>query len=910
MPERFSLLPHAATEIASHAVPPSGDAGRLNLPYDVEIAANGGADPPRIEISAELRGPGDVESVDRSMITRIEPEPGLRGFEPSYMPFVEFTDADFPWRYTLDNSGGTRRKPWLALICLTSDEFEYVPRGNGPLSRARILNVEASLPDLEQSWAHAHVQLNLAANGSNDIADALENQASQSFARLICPRQLEPQTAYSMFLVPTYEAGRLAGLGRPPDASPFDAPAWTQDPVAINLPIYQHWSFTTDALEDLELLLRRLKAIKADEGDEPGAAKRASSANPGYYPAYSNPGASFEIQGAMRQPGKRQEGYNTDPVLADAITDTLDAVISGEGDEDDGNDPLVAFPPHGFRYKPEKAVSKSRASRNEWFDRINLDLKFRHAAGLGARVVRENQDVFAHICWTQYDDVVAANEKLARLQLSEALVKNITDKRFAKLSSDVALSLAEPIQGFVRDEAKLSVSEGLRAKGVPGSFASRALRRQAAKRTTASPSDGGGKTVPTPRIPGDLSVSVNPPAQLDLQRESTVVVGRGLGDAVRVPLTQLLGDSAFEGVSRVRTRAVTVEQFASSTLIQPMTDMLTVLPAAKAKFSVGGLTEKESAAIKPIWRAPSVHLPLADFLKDVDRNAILSDVDKMPENTVALFEENRRFIEAFMVGANHEMNNELRWREFPTDMRGTIFKRFWNRHRPPDDIHGDDIAEIHTWRDTLGRHFPPADTDKAENLIVVIRGDVVRKLGDPIMVVNVADGDAWQEGMGQDHEPVFMGKLGREIAYFGFDVSRKFVLDPANRDRVFFVIYEAVGRLRFGLDVGTAQVRRERRQTGTLGHAFPMAALQTTEKLLPHVTNAVTYVPPPPQPTNWDELSWTHMQIGPSKYVDFSKTISISGQPDFWSSGKTSASLARSFWQKPVAAVLPLARVV
>ena len=32
-----------------------------------------------------------------------------------------------------------------------------------------------------------------------------------------------------------------------------------------------------------------------------------------------------------------------------------------------------------------------------------------------------------------------------------------------------------------------------------------------------------------------------------------------------------------------------------------------------------------------------------------------------------------------MAGLNHEMARELLWRGYPTDQRGTVFRRFWDR---------------------------------------------------------------------------------------------------------------------------------------------------------------------------------------------------------------------------------------
>ena len=910
MPSTFAFVAHAATALAANAAPPAAGAARLRLPFDVEITANAAAQGPRVAVSGELRGPGDVIAVDRAMIARVEPQVGLRGFEPNYFPLAEFVDADFPWRFSLDPPGAARRKPWLALVALMAEEFSFVDRGDAPLARIAVNDAAKSLPDLGQSWAFAHVQLDLA-TASATPAGVLANDPANSFARLMCPRRLEPRKAYSAFLVPAYEAGRLAGLGARAAASPFDAPAWSQVAGPVELPYYHHWGFVSDALEDVELLMRRLRGVRSDEADEAGAPERASAARPGYYLEYENPEASFEIQTAMRQPGRPAEGFNTDPALAGRMVTTLNTVIAGENalDDEDGEDPLVAFPPYGFRYRPETEVSLARAQQDAWFDRLNLDLKFRQAAGLGARVTRENQELFAQICWEQYAEIAAANERLARLGVAAALVGTVADRRFAALAPDVALALAEPLQPFAEVSAGISPSAALRGHGAPGSFAGRDLRRLAAKRTVVG--ERGERGVPAPGVPGDTTSSA-PKPERTIERErraSGVLSDRGLGEPLRGQLGELLGRTAFAETPRPQVPAISVEEFPSKELVEPIVAVLRDLPEAKARRTVTGLTAAEAGGGRPVWRSPVIPLPTEGFLQKVDRAAMLSGAHRLPENTVSVFEENRSFIEAFLAGMNHEMNNELRWREFPTDMRGTIFRRFWDRHRAPDDPAGDDIAEMHTWVGRLGEQFPAGDADRRSNLIVVIRGDVVRKLGDPILVINFAPGPKFELGKGTDHSPVFSGKLGPDIGFWGFDLARSALLDPAVRNRVFLAIFEPVGRLRFGLDVGTAAVRLARLDALALSYAFPIAALSR-----PYTPAPPRSVPPAPQipnqPARWDDLSWAHMRLDGAGYIDFTKTITIAGQPDYWGAGKSSATLARSFWQKPVAAVLPLARVV
>ena len=53
-------------------------------------------------------------------------------------------------------------------------------------------------------------------------------------------------------------------------------------------------------------------------------------------------------------------------------------------------------------------------------------------------------------------------------------------------------------------------------------------------------------------------------------------------------------------------------------------------------------------------------------------------LEHVPADTVQLLRDERRFIEAYMVGLNSEMGRELLWRGYPTDQRGTYFRQFWD----------------------------------------------------------------------------------------------------------------------------------------------------------------------------------------------------------------------------------------
>ncbi len=904
MPGRFGFLPHARNTVAATA---AASGVRLSSQFDIKIMGDGAQQGGTVPLSATLRGPGDVIGVSPDQIARFEPAAGQRGFEPNYFPFVEFVDVDFPWRYSLDTGNPTKLSPWLALIALTGDEFQLLDQGRAPLPRLSVNSAANSLPNPAQAWAWAHVQVNLDDAGSMDAEEMLVQDPANGFARLFCCRKLEPRTRYHLFLVPIYEVGRLAGLGQMPGET-ADL-AWTNGAaVPVELPYYASSELTTDAGADIEQLVRKLRAFKADAGDEAGAPRKASADEPGYYPNYHGVDKTFEIQTALTQADHKPEVYNTDPDLAKAMAETLTEVIAGEDDDTD-NDPLVAFPPYGFRFRQEDSVSPAKAKSGAWFDRTNLDLKMRHAAARGAAVVRENQEEFAKAAWDQYDSIMEANQKLRQLRIAEKLANQLAVKHLRKLPSDVVTMLAEPMQPYVRipkAQGVGSIINTLADSGSPSAFATRGLRRVAAKRPMAKKANTVGTRIPCPGIKGDTTSSVVSSGAVTQSRAPlSFFSGAMLSGAVATHYTTLFGAGALS--AKPRKALFEVRPLQSTDFSSALRDTMIALPKLKADFIIKGRTTEEEKELDPLWRSPRIPVPMAPALTKLSRDAILSGVGDLPDNTVSLFVENRAFIEAFMVGANHAMNDELRWREFPTDMRGTIFDRFWDRGAPLDDTGSADIAGIDTWTKRLGANANPANPDGNAAMVIVIKGDIVRKLGDPIIVINEGAGGEWKPGKGRDFEPEFFGKMGRETAYFGFDLPNARVM--AKPDDFRLVIYEPVGRLRFGLDVATAAVRRARTDVGNLSLNFPMAHRDLAARTLP-IQGKLSPAPAKNALEDWDDFSWSHMEPLNAGYINFQKNISTRNGADLWGGSKTSASLARSFWQKPVAAILPLARVL
>lgn len=232
----------------------------------------------------EVLGPGDIIGIDKRLIVKSEPRDWNTNFEPNYLPYIEFYDEDFPWRYSpekpwLQNS---RLTPWIMLIVLKEEEFKDVKNiKDKPLPAINIVgDSDEVLPGTDELWAWAHVHVNRDLDKSklvrskNDeiIIDELEALLDEdpdlAYSRIICPRKLEPKSAYHAFLVPVFETGRLSGLGLKPEEAPNATTiSWSNynsKQYSGFFPYYHRWYFRTGTLGDFEYLVRLLKPRPVD----------------------------------------------------------------------------------------------------------------------------------------------------------------------------------------------------------------------------------------------------------------------------------------------------------------------------------------------------------------------------------------------------------------------------------------------------------------------------------------------------------------------------------------------------------------------------------------------------------------------------------------------------------------------
>ena len=135
---------------------------------------------------------------------------------------------------------------------------------------------------------------------------------------------------------------------------------------------------------------------------------------------------------------------------------------------------------------------------------------------------------------------------------------------------------------------------------------------------------------------------------------------------------------------------------------------------------------------------PAFDLPMYRPLADLSAELLVPNINLVETNSVTLLETNQKFIEAYMVGLNHEFARELLWREYPTDQRGSSFRQFWDVSSylagPPDDEtlreRLRDIPPLHLWRraSRLGKHDArERPSDDEEEVVLAIRGDLLKR---------------------------------------------------------------------------------------------------------------------------------------------------------------------------------------
>ncbi|RDC62471.1 hypothetical protein [Adhaeribacter pallidiroseus] len=999
---------------------------RATIPIDLELSGDkiggGTLTRPPIHKDIQIYGPGDITGLDPRAIIKVEPRNWITNFEPNYLPYIEFYDEDLPWRYSPlknplileePNAENHRLTPWLALVVLREDEFEEGKNSkDSPLPFIIFTGDPTTvLAPANQLWAWAHVHVNrpiitsMLSTDSDAIQTSLATNLQQNpdlaYSRLICPRRLQAQTAYSAFLVPVFESGRLAGLGENLGKVTNNALAWGGGGPfnEYKLPYYHRWYFRTGTVGDFEYLVRLLKpqpvdsrvGVRSMDVQKPGAnlkgitdealngilklggalqvpriiytdeelaevQKYENWAQP-YPHAFQTSLAAFinlanDYQEKPAAVANANEAIKEESAVGTPVPGTENSIYS----IGDNPDPIITAPLYAQwhaltqRLEPKPADNPAE-NKVDWVHELNLDPRWRVAAGFGTKVIQENQENYMKSAWDQVGEVLEANKKIRAAQLAKTISQIWYFSHLQKIKDnniDKWFTLASPVSKRILAEGT-TVYHAVKQSKVPLAATSVTMRRilrprgELVKRlpfnadirptaiisrinkgeATAAPPkttpDGINslqknaevllpdriekfqqvlprlmKTLPTYRVIwsqlGDLvpvyrrvdeeSQKRNAMALLEEAQDGDVIDKLPRSPIFRlsrpdeanfrfdyggedneeaqefkkslVELHKVFRISAKAGATREKP-ALNMDKV-SDALFESINPALTI-----PRWTWGSvrLPERIRTGLKEQFveamAYPEFDLPMYKPLVDYSSELFLPNINQLAQNSISLLETNQKFIEAYMVGLNHEFARELLWREYPTDQRGSYFRQFWetkgylnHENLSPEALKEKlrDIPPLHIWprASELGDHdHREADGAKEQEVVLVIRGELLKKYPNAVIYAHKAEWAPKDDGtidLTKERNPVkletenlpsreviktplYEAKVDPDIYFFGFDITACAAkggagkpdqpVNPACADANipwddpgwFFVIKERPGEPRFGLDIAS-----------------------------------------------------------------------------------------------------------
>ncbi len=784
-----------------------------------------------------------------------------------------------------------RLRPWICLIALKQDEYELrQPDADHPLPVVTVAK-EAPLPHPKQTWAWAHVQIDgLSQVSTGDVETLLEKEPNRLLARLLCPRKLEARTHYAVFCVPTFERGRRAGLGQPvPDSLHALDEAWTQPQpprsATLELPVYHSWEFTSGSGEDFEALVRRLEKKAITEGgmrpmdvSDPGLDLGAASTTP------------LGVEGAMRAPAAKSTPWDAterDAWIGDlkALVDTPTTLMTSAG-----AGRRLAPPLYGRWHAAHDVLGVHPASGAwSWFDELNADPRLRVAAAIGVAVVQSQQDQLVAGAWRQVEGIRELNAELRQAQAARELARRVHERHLSSEDPQVALQLTAPAHGrIVRDATTMTLPSyfaGAAGAGTairPGILAPqwrRIARRTGpvARRLGALTESPKASTLLERLVKGELHIAPAPPTPPGMANLSALAIqllgdpstapgggptfqprevpppgpradrdheGRieGLNGAPDVPPDGPDSDPGAEFRAAVvaswptltapdpppvKLAAVDLEDV-SEQVLRELDPESTITALYEARMSIDpGFAWDPADKLEAVMAAPTFPNPMFEPLRELSQEWVFPGLDKVPPNTMSLLEINRRFVYAYMVGLNHEMASALLWNGYPTDLRGTYFKHFWDpasyyvpAGQTLDPKKLEDIDAITDWP-TTGASSALAKAGKksplsADPLVLLLRGDLLARYPNLLVYATKAKlrsggtdpQDPTDREPDDTHEepPIFGGTLKPDVSFFAFaDLTKAKVTGGASDPGWYFILQEQPSETRFNLNADVAQ---------------------------------------------------------------------------------------------------------
>ena len=780
------------------------------------------------ETLAALTGPATLNAHVSLDGTRAEAQVALR---PPHLIARIDSAPDLPWLaspHAPDEGGGGntgRLRPWVVLVCVPTARCTLGSDAQGQT----LLADAADLPDLAESWAWAHVQSDVP---PADTAAAAEMPDGRVIARLICPRRLLPNTRYRAALVNAWTADG-AGL----------APAWTGAETGVTLRCFDDWTFTTSDVGSFEELCDRLGPVTGGPsafGMHP--MDMGNAGLPGLWDDLPGPPRA-DYSGAIASMAASPE---TDPDVVDTfrkgLRELFDATDGRREAKATGPDPIMTIPFYG-RF----ATGATSVPGSGWMSELNLTPDRRVAAGLGARLVRLHQERLIAVAWDQLGAIAETNRTLGRAVLRRE-VGTTWKTRALDLDAEQLAGVLRPQTTFLRDDQSVPLRLRVGQSNLPNGALSPAMTR------VMRPSGVVRKSLLAPLARG------TDPELMQLRRQWKGMLSAQLATEESRAALNLDRPRPPDGM-RTRSR----RKLPSKTPAPRPLSTATLRTVIAADLSPARVTRQQAqlrvpalAAILPadatalpcaIAAGPEYAEALATTLMELSPDLLMPGARTFPANAVGLLKGNPGFAAALLAGANHEMIRELIWREVPTPLSHTCFRRFWARPDPADV----DIGPMAEWDSILP--LERLGQASGESAIVMIRGDLMRQFPSS-RVLLVAPGEA------EPMAPAFTGRIPPDMAFFGFDVPDADAVTAADSEWL-VILEEPPFEPRFGLDDGGKGARL---------------------------------------PSSFSELDWAHLSGQTDDHLRVTPEAKIAGDPTLraeahW--GLNGAHMARATLQQP-----------
>lgn len=807
-------------------------------------------------------GPGDVVGIDRGVIVREYPAPGQPDAVENDLVTLDLADAALPWLLSLPDMGD---RPWLALLVLRDDEVPDGLTDGSPLPTVAVPAHALPAPEDLAAWTHVEVRMEPADTVAGLLAAESRTGSDRVVARLICPRRLDPGHGWLVCLVPATLAGveELVATGRPEARG--GEPAWVPGSAAT-LPVYHSWTFRTGEPRSFEDLARLV--LPATDEELTGLRREVlvdvrapwPQLAPGEGPGEVTVGLRGALVLADAPEAPTPESWS-DNGRRDAFRDRLGGLLATQARETaaaaaPGAEAEDLAPPlYGGHHTGHRTVPGAG-----WLNELNLEVRNRVAASLGARYAVVEQEFLMERAWEQVGQVREANRLLAAAELAAETAALSQRKHLEPLEEGALTELADPLRAAVEIRAGMSLASVLDASAVPDGTGSTAFRRLvrrggglARRAERAAGAQAGQMAAPpvlTQALAGQRVVSAQPAQAVVAGSTATaplVKVDRAaaygvatmvnllssqaalfstrtdlsgmespaglvtdttdvMGGAMTGVLTQVaaaprlrslrrevLGMAVLEVPATAVELAIEVQEVRSGILDQlgPLEHQLARVGGAVAAPAMVGRAGTDARPLRRIMAHPRFGFPVAAELLARWPEWTLPGLGSLPDNRCTLLRTNSPFVEAALVGLNHEFNRELLWREYPTDQAGTPFARFWPGSVPP-------FEEIAHWADgdRLGGHDPSGRAE--ERVVLLVRADVLRRFpGTTVLAARANDDKRLPEVGGTWLEPSFLLPVDDRTALFGFELSMPQVL----AEHWMFVIREPLRGTRFGFDL-------------------------------------------------------------------------------------------------------------